>query len=111
MTTTLMPEQFADLEPFARKWVKESANARYEERLASTMEEMQAFYDATLPRGDEMFAYLDGFDFDDLPEQAVNVLWLLCALSTVAFACDVFKQPMIPDANGAFLPFTVEPAI
>ena len=110
-TKTLLPDQFAELEHFARKWVKPSANDRYQERLDSTMEEMQAFYDATLPRGDELFAYIDQFPYDDLPEQAVNAIWLLCALSVVSFACDVFMQPMIPDADGAFLPFTVEPAI
>ena len=110
-TTTILPAQFADLEHFAKKWVLPSANDRYQVRLDSTMEEMQDFYDAVLPRGDEMFAYLDQFSYDELPAQAVNVLWLLCALSVVSFACDVFMQPMIPDADGAFLPFTWEPAI
>jgi len=111
MTTNLLPDQFADLEAFARTWVKPSANDRYQLRLDSTMEEMQAFYDAMMARGDALWAYLDQFAYDDMPEQAINVLWLMCALSTVSFACDVFKQPEIPDADGAFLPFTVEPAI
>ena len=87
-TKTLLPDQFAELEHFARKWVKPSANDRYQERLDSTMEEMQAFYDATLPRGDELFAYIDQFPYDDLPEQAVNAIWLLCALSVVSSASE-----------------------
>jgi hypothetical protein len=109
-TETLMPEEFAELEPFARVWVLPTTDERCNKRLESSMQEMQAFYDATLPRGDEMFAYIDQFDFDDLPEKAVNVLWLLCSLAVVGFAVDVFKQPKIPDSGDAVLPFIVEPA-
>jgi hypothetical protein len=106
----LLPEQFADLEPFARDWVRPTINERYQRRLDSTMEEMQAFYDAVLPRGDEIFAYLDQFDYDDLPEPAVNLLWLLCSLSSASFAVDVFKQPEVIDSAGAFLPVVLEPS-
>jgi hypothetical protein len=105
----LLPEQFADLEPFAQTWVLPTANERCQRRLESSMEEMQAFYKATLPRGDEMFDYLDQFDFEDLPEPAVHLMWLLCSLSAVSFSVDVFKQPGVPDSAGATLPIVLEP--
>jgi hypothetical protein len=108
-TDALLPEQFADLERFAQVWVLPTASERYDRRLQSTMPEMEEFYNAVLPRGDEIFEYIDQYDFNDLPEPAVHLLWLLCSLSAVSFAVDVFKQPWIPDSAGATLPIVLEP--
>lgn len=105
----LLPDAFADLEPFAHDWVLPTMEQRYQRRLRSTMEEMQAFYDAVLARGDAIFAHLDGFTYPDLPERETNLLWLLCSLAAVGFAVDVFKQPEVIDAAGATLPVVVEP--
>ena len=46
-----LPADFADLEPFA-EWAIPTERARYAKRLSSTMDELQAFYDAALPRMD-----------------------------------------------------------
>jgi hypothetical protein len=108
-TPALLPEQFADLESFARVWVLATANERSQRRQDSSMDEMTAFYDAVLPRGDEIFEYIDRFDYQDLPEPAVHLLWLLCSLSMVSFAVDVFRQPTVPDSAGAILPFVLQP--
>ena len=43
-----LPAEFADLEPFS-DWILETERERYAKRLASTMEELQAFYDAAFP--------------------------------------------------------------
>jgi hypothetical protein len=107
----MLPEQFSDLEAFAQIWALPTANERCDRRLEATMEEMSSFYDAVLPRGDEIFDYLDQFDYPDLPESAVHLVWLLCALSVVSFSVDVFKQPRVPDAGEGTLPITVEPAL
>ncbi len=56
--TLVLPPEFADLEPFA-DWCLPTEAERYAKRLASSMEEMQAFYDAAFPRLDQMTAYLD----------------------------------------------------
>jgi len=108
-TEALLPTQFADLEPFAQIWVLPTANERCQRRLDGSMAEMQAFYEATLPRGDEIFTYLDQFDYEEMPETAVHLLWLLCSLSAVSFSVDVFKQPGVPDSAGAVLPIIIEP--
>ena len=44
-----LPAEFADLEPFA-DWALRAERERYAKRLASTMDELQAFYDAAFPR-------------------------------------------------------------
>jgi len=43
------PADFAELEPFA-DWSLATESERYAKRLSSTMDELQAFYDAAFPR-------------------------------------------------------------
>ncbi len=104
----LLPEPFAGLERFAATGVLPTTTARYQQRLASTMAEMQEFYDAVVPRGDEAIDYLCGFDLYDMPEKATNLMWLMASLSTVSFAIDIFLQPKIPSAGDAYLPWVKE---
>ena len=105
----MLPDEFADLEPFAKTWSLPSEPERYEQRLASSMEEIQAFYDAIAPRALDALAYLDKFDLYDLPDDALNLMRMLYSLSTVSFAVDCFKQQRIPDAGSAYLDVIVEP--
>lgn len=109
MTDALLPEEFADLEPFAEIWSLPTAEDRYQRRLASTMDELQAFYDALVPQAEAVMEYLDRFDLEDMPETAVRLLWLMSSLSTVSFAVDIFNQPMVPDSGAAYLYWTAEP--
>ena len=53
MADALLPPEFSDLEPFAKDWCLASEPERYAKRLASTMDEIQAFYDAIFPRAEE----------------------------------------------------------
>ncbi len=46
---SVLPADFADLEPFAA-FALETEAERYAKRLASSMDELQAFYDAAFPR-------------------------------------------------------------
>lgn len=105
----LLPDVFADLEPFAAEWSLPTFNERYERRLASTMPEMQAFYDVAVPRIEPAIVYLDQFQMQDLPEDALRLFWLLCSVSVISFAVDVFKQPRIPDSGGGNIPMVIEP--
>ena len=61
MTMPTLPPEFADLEPFA-DWALETEAERYAKRLASTMDELQAFYDAAFPRLEDAHGLLDQFD-------------------------------------------------
>ncbi|HEY4331482.1 MAG TPA: hypothetical protein VGM78_02885 [Ilumatobacteraceae bacterium] len=108
-TATMLPERFAELEPFAPMWSVADANERYERRLVSSMEDLQAFYDVATRRGEEAIAYLNDFDITDLPDAEANLLWMYCSLSAVGFAVDVFRQPTVPETCGATMPWTVVP--
>jgi len=106
----VLPADFADLEPFAG-WAIATEKARYAKRLSSTMDELQAFYDAALPRTDAVTSYLEQFDMNELPEEAKRLLWLYCSLVTVSFPVEVWRQPRVPDSGSCTLDAVVEPAV
>ncbi len=105
----LLPDEFADLEPFAADWVLRTERERYTKRLSSPMEQMQAFYDAAFARAEAAIKYLNQFELDDLPDQAQNLLFLLYSLVMVSFPVEVWKQPHVPDAGAAYLDLVEEP--
>jgi hypothetical protein len=105
----MLPAQFSDLEAFAPAWSLATEHERYARRLASTMEEMQEFYDATFPRAQDAMEYLDAFDLQSLPDDATNLLRLLYSLIVVSFAVECWKQPHVPDSGAAYLDLVLEP--
>jgi hypothetical protein len=104
-----LPALFADLEPFADTWALPTGHERYTTRLASTMDEMQAFYDAVVPRAKEATAYLEMLPFDALPEDATNLLHLLYSMVQVSFPVEVWRQPKVPDSGSSAFDCFTEP--
>ena len=109
MADVLLPAEFSDLEPFAAEWCLASEPERYAKRLASTMDEIQAFYDAIFPRAEAAIAYLERFPLQDLPEDAHRLLQLLYSLIIVSFAVEIWRQPYIPDTGTASFELKLEP--
>ena len=109
MATALLPPEFAALEPFASEWCLASEPERYAKRLASTMDEIQEFYDALMPRAEDAIRYLDKFPLDDLPEDAFRLLKLLYSLILMSFPVEIWKQPYIPDTGTAQFELKIEP--
>jgi hypothetical protein len=109
VTETLLPTEFTDLEPYAAKWCLPTEHERFAERMSSTMDEMQAFYDACFPRAEAAIAYCDTFPLDDMPDDAQRLLQLLHSLVMVSFPVEVWRQPHVPDAGAAYLDLLIEP--
>lgn len=105
-----LPPAFADLEPFA-DWAIPTERARYAKRLASTMDELQAFYDAAFRRLEGARAYLDQVELGGIAEDDKRLLWLFASLVTVSFPVEVWRQPRVPDSGAASFDAVVEPAI
>ena len=105
-----LPAEFADLEPFAA-WSLETESERYAKRLSSTMDELQAFYDAAFPRLEDAMAYLDQLDLHALPEDATRLLWLCYSLVNASFPVEVWRQPRVPDSGAASMDMVIEPAV
>ena len=106
---TSLPAEFADLEPFAAKWSLPTEHERYATRLSSSMEEMQAFYDAIFPRVEEAIAYCDKCPLDNMPDDAVNLLRLIYSFIIVSFAVELWRQPYVPDTLGTSFDRLSEP--
>jgi hypothetical protein len=109
MAERMLPAEFSDLEPFVADWCLDSEPERYAKRLASTMDEIQTFYDAIFPRAEEAIVYLEQFPLDDLPDDALRLLKLLYSLILVSFAVEIWKQPYIPDTGTAEFELKLEP--
>jgi hypothetical protein len=109
MSTSLPPE-FADLEPYA-DWCLPTEAERFSKRLASSMDEMQAFYDAAFPRLEDVLAYLDKLELSALPEDAGRLLMLSYSLINVSFPVEVWRQARVPDSGAASIDVIVEPAV
>ncbi|MGE4056430.1 MAG: hypothetical protein AB7F99_16705, partial [Vicinamibacterales bacterium] len=90
---SLLPDQFADLEPLAGRWSLATETQRSRHRLASSMEDMAAFAQALLPQLDRIFAYLDQFPLDKMPEEARRLFYLTLSLAEVAPALETYGQP------------------
>ena len=104
------PDKFADLEPFA-DWALETEAQRYAKRLASTMDQLQAFYDAAFPRLDDALGYLDALDLNALADDAKRLLWLCYSLVNASFPVEVWRQPRVPDSGAAKFDAIVEPSV
>jgi len=113
VTTTALPNLpsgFSDLEPYA-DWALRTEAERYARRLASSMDELQAFYDAAFPRLEDAISYCDQFPLSDLPEDAEHLLWLCYSLVNVSFPVEVWRQARVPDSGAATMDVIVEPAV
>lgn len=106
--SSLLPADFADLERFT-DWCLPSEPQRYAKRLASSMADMQAFYDAVTERAEEALAYCDKFSLDDLPDDVLNLMHLLYSMVTVSFPAECWKQPRVPNTGAAVIDCSCEP--
>ena len=109
MADGMLPAEFSDLEPFVQDWCLDSEPERYAKRLSSTMDEIQAFYDAIMPRTEQAMCYLEKFPLDDLPVDAMRLLKLLYSLILVSFPVEIWRQPYIPDTGTASFELKLEP--
>ena len=104
----ILPASFAELEPFA-DWALPSEADRYGKRIRSSMDELQAFYDAAFPRLEDGAEYLKGVALDGISDEDRNLLHLFEALVTVSFPVEVWRQPRVPDSGASSIDVTVEP--
>jgi hypothetical protein len=105
-----LPPPFADLEPFA-DWALHTERERYAKRLATPMADLQAFYDAALPRLEDAATYLEQLPLDALPQDATLLLYLCYSLINVSFPIEAWRQPRVPDSGAATLDVVIEPAV
>lgn len=109
MSERLLPPEFADLEPWAPTWCLGTEPERWTKRLGSSMDEMEAFYQAAFPRAEAAIAHCDRFPLDDMPADAERLLQLLHSLLMVSYAVEVWKQPEVVNGGSAVIHRIREP--
>lgn len=92
MSVRLLPAEFADLEPYL-DWALATERERTAKRLASSMDDIKAFYETMSPRLEAVVAYINGFPLDALPPEAELLLHLSLSLMEVANAVEMFHAP------------------
>jgi hypothetical protein len=106
--TSVLPPEFADLEQFSQ-WCLATEPERFEKRLASSMAEMQAFYDAITPLAEDAISFCDKFALDDMPDDVLNLMHLLYSMIMVSFPVECWRQARVPDSGAARLDCLSEP--
>ncbi len=108
--SAVLPAEFADLERFA-DWSLRTEAERYAKRLASSVDELQKFYDAAFPRLEAAMEHCDQYPLDALPDDAKRLLWLCYSLVNASFPVEVWRQARVPDSGAASMDAVIEPAI
>ena len=98
VTEAMLPEPFADLAPWL-DWALESERARTAKKVASSMEELRAFYDALMPRMEEIVAHLEGFAGGAMPAPAHRLYLLTLSLVEIANLVEIYKRREIIEAS------------
>ena len=95
-----LPEQFAFLEPFAATWGDlRTQNERYLKRQSLPFAELQAFHSLLAHRLEEVFAHLDKFPPNALPEPEARLFRTVLGLTEAAQAVEVFGQSRVPNVS------------
>jgi hypothetical protein len=105
-----LPSEFVELEPHL-DWDLATEPERYAKRLASSMPQMQEFYNVAFPRLNDVIAYCDKYPMDDLPEEARTLMHLMQSLVMVSFPIEAWKQARVPDSGAAWVELIREPVI
>ena len=94
MAERQLPEQFRDLEAHL-VWALPTERERSAKRQASTMKEIQPFYDAVLARMEHLLPFLAQFSTKDVPADVERLFYLTVSLAEIAPAVENFGQPNV----------------
>ena len=97
MTDLSLPKSFESLEPLVANWALPTQNGRQQRRIGSSRGELRAFYDAMLPRLEDILAYVDKFPLGELPPDADRLFCLALSLAEVAPHIELYRgDPKVP---------------
>jgi len=94
MNTTMLPTDFGDLELFS-EWALEQRADRFHKRVSSSIEKITSFYDAMVPRLDEVVKYLNSKPLASLEQSDKQLLAMALSLIEVSRCLELWKAPDI----------------
>jgi len=95
---SLLPEGFADLEPFVAQWVLADEPHRMQKRWSSSMDDIVRFYEAMVPRVEAALDFLDSRNINALAPAETRLLHLTFSLVEIANSVEVYSRPSSPHA-------------
>jgi len=97
MSGPSLPEKFRDLEPWL-EWALPTERERKAKRIASSMEEIRAFYAAMFARLEAIILYVDQSPYDELPPASRRLADLSLSLIEICNLVELYKGPDVMDA-------------
>ena len=92
-----LPAGFEALEAWCAGWAHPTQNARWDKRLASNREELQAFYDALLPDLERILDHVDRFPLGELPPDSARLFSLALMHAEIAPNVELYGgDPNVP---------------
>ncbi len=88
-----LPQQFADLAPFADKWAIDTEQARRVERMNTSQSDLMTFYQAMKPVLDSAVQYLNQFDLNQMAPPEKRLLQMSLSLVEISVAIELFHNP------------------
>ena len=96
MTAHRLPDSFHDLERHL-EWALPTEQERSAKRQISDIAELETFYNAMLPRMEEILPFLSKYPLGDVPSDVECLLHLSFALAEIAPAVENFGQASVID--------------
>lgn len=88
-----LPLAFRELESFVQEWALPTFSQRQGKRLRSSMTEIQAFYDAMMPRLGDAVEHLNRFLLDKMPLPELQLLELCLSLANIGNCVALWHAP------------------
>lgn len=96
-----LPDAFCELEGFVSSWALARYSERTKKRISSSMGDIRAFYNAMMPRLEEIIEHLNGFSLEDMPKPEQRLLELCLSLAQVGNCVTLWHAPDQQDAFAA----------
>src|SRR4051794_8889488 len=98
LAPAMLPPAYSDLERFTSDWLLRNEKDRYDKLLRTDMEDLRAFYDAMLPRMEEIILFLNQHPLDGMPPDVQNLFDLSMTFMESAHPVDLrWKHTDIED--------------
>ncbi len=92
MAEQTLPSAFADLAPYL-DWALPTDRERSAKRQSSSMDEINAFYHAMLPRMDAILSYLEKYPAEQVPADVEGLFFLTLSIAKIAPAVEMYGEP------------------
>ena len=93
-----LPDQFAAMQPLVNDWALGSEAARNGKRRASSMQQIQDYYDAVEPQMEAIMTYLNGFTLAETPNVPNHVLYLALMFMELSTAVELYQTVDVPES-------------